>query len=213
MSQLFLVGFGKVGKTLLPQVVRLWGKNRIWIIDHNQETLNRKEALAGIRVLGDGPQFLTRYQAWIRDEDWIIPSLPVHLAWKWLELNLGPHKPKAVAPPPTLGSLLPYSQALGKGLLLSYADFVCPDHCPAPLDHCFKTKKRRSLPLWNYLATRSCPEGTLEVIESRQMAPGMGGYPFGELRRVLKRALEAGPPFYVATACRCHGVVNGLTWV
>jgi hypothetical protein len=207
-----MVGFGKVGKALLPRVIRQWDQSRIWIIDHNPESLNSQEALAGIRVLGDGPQFLTQNRQWIRDDDWIIPALPVHLAWKWLALNLKSHKPKAAAPPLNWGSLLPYSQTLEDGLLLSFADFVCPDHCPAPLHHCFKTKQKRSQPLWKYLATRPCSKGTLEVIESRQMAPGMGGYPFGELRRVLKRALETGPPFYVATACRCHGVINGLTW-
>lgn len=207
-----MVGFGKVGKTILPQVIDIVKKKTIWIVDHNPEVLNQKESLPGIRVLADGPQFLTRYQTWIGDDDWIIPALPVHLAWKWLALNLRPHKPKAVAPSTALGSGLPYSQSLEDGLLLSYADFVCPDHCPAPRHRCFKTKQKRAVPLWEYLATSPCPKGILKVIESQQMAPGLGGYPFGELRRVLRQALEAGPPFYLATACRCHGVVNGLTW-
>jgi len=212
LSQIFIIGFGKVGKTALPQVIRLWGKSRVWIIDHNPEALNQKETLSGIRVLADGPQFLTQYQEWIGNQDWIIPALPIHLAWKWLEFNMRHQRPKSVSPGSSLGSGLPYSQALGDGLLLSYADFICPDHCPAPLDHCFKTKERRSVPLWKHLAIGTGSHRRLEVIESRQMAPGMGGYPFSELRRVLNQAHEAGPPFFVATACRCHGVINGLTW-
>jgi hypothetical protein len=211
--QVFIVGFGKFGKKALPQVRRLWGKARIWIIDQSPEAFGSEGATPGIRVLADGPQFLTRYQEWIGDEDWIIPSLPIHLAWKWLDLNLKtPLKHKAVIPPAQLGSELPYSQFLGKGLFVSYATFVCPEHCPSPPRICFKTKEKRPVPLWRFLADQRCPKGILEVIESRQLAPGVGGFPFKELRRLLTLAQTAQPPFFVATACRCHGVIHGLTW-
>ena len=88
MTQVFIVGFGKFGKKALDRVTSLWGKARVWIIDQSPEALGSKKNLPGIRVLADGPQFLTKYQDWIKDEDWVIPALPVHLAWKWLDLNL-----------------------------------------------------------------------------------------------------------------------------
>lgn len=194
-------------------MISLWGKSRVWIIDHSPEALDQKEPLPGIRVLADGPKFLTKYQDWIKDEDWVIPALPIHLAWKWLDLNLKTtHRPDAVSPPREFGSGLPYSEFLGKGLFVSYASFVCPENCPSPVRHCFKTKEKRGVPLWKFITDRRCQYGTLGVIESRQLGPGVGGFPFKELRRIRTEALMGHPPFFVATACRCHGVIHGLTW-
>jgi hypothetical protein len=213
MTQVFIVGFGKFGKLALPGVQRLWKKARIWIIDRDPRAFETGRPPAGIGVLADGPQFLSTYQQFLRDEDWIIPSLPIHLAWKWLDLNLKPIAyPKAVIPPVELGSGLPYAQPFGKGLMVSYATFLCPDNCPAPLRFCTKTKEKRSAPLWKHLEDRKNPHGGLAVIESRQIAPGIGGFPFGELRRVLSLAQKTRPPLFLATACRCHGVIHGLTW-
>jgi hypothetical protein len=215
LNQAFIIGFGKFGKLALKQRVRLGDKTRVWIIDSRPEPLNQLEPglFSVIKVLADGPQFLTQFQDWIGDEDWIIPALPIHLAWKWLELNLKTSKsPKALVPPKRLGSGLPFHQVNNKGLLLSYADFECPEDCPAPLAHCFKTHKKKALPLWKFIAEQRVMHGTLVVIESRQIAPGVGGYAFKELRKIREMALKAVPPFFVATACRCHGVIHGTTW-
>jgi hypothetical protein len=213
LSRIFIIGFGKVGREILPWVKEHWSKDKVWIIDHDPSALTREKSLHGLAVLADGLQFLTRYQDWIRNEDWIIPALPIHLAWHWLTLNLKASlKVQSIRPETRLGAQLPYKSYMGHGLLVSYADFVCPDRCPAPIGRCYKTRRTRPLPLWRLLETKSPSRGILHVIESRQMAPGMGGYPFSELRKVLARAIETGPPFFVATACRCHGVINGLTW-
>ncbi len=210
---MFIVGFGKFGEKALDRVTSLWGKDRIWIIDHSPEVLGQKKTLPGIRVLADGPQFLTKYQDWIKDEDWVIPALPVHLAWKWLDINLKtPKGHETVSPPKEFGYGLPYCEFFEQGLFLSYASFVCPENCPAPIHHCFKTKEKRPVPLWQFIADQRGRNKGLEVIESRQLAPGTGGYPFGELRRIRNQAMVSPRPFWVATACRCHGVIHGLTW-
>ncbi len=212
---MFIVGFGKFGRLALTQGRRRWGKARVWIIDSRPEALvlQEPELPSGIRVLADGPQFLARFQKWIEDDDWIIPALPIHLAREWLGLNLITRKAcRPVLPPENFGSGLPFRQPGHQGLYLSYADFLCPDKCPAPAHHCYKTKKKRDVPLWKFIADQQGLKGSLGVIESRQMAPGVGGYAFKELRKVRDLALKAEPPFFVATACRCHGVIHGLTW-
>jgi hypothetical protein len=213
MTQIFIIGFGKFGKLALSQMRRLGRESRIWIIDRDPDVLASERPLAGIRVLADGPRFLAEYQQWIGDEDWIIPALPIHLAWKWLDLNLKTVRShKNIAPPLHLGDGLPFSRLSGEGLLVSYATFLCPENCPAPLRICFKTKEKRSAPLWKILAERDGLKGSLTVIESRQMAPGVGGYPFKELRRLPAQSQNSRSPFYLATACRCHGIINGLKW-
>jgi hypothetical protein len=213
MSQIFIVGFGKFGKMALPIVRRHWGRSRVWIIDHDPAAFVCQSSFPGICVLDDGPQFLSQYQKFIGDEDWIIPSLPIHLAWKWLDLNITTPGPrKAVRPPAELGNGLPYAQQLGKGLVVSFATSICPDNCPAPLVSCFKTKARKPVPLWRHLTEHPNLKGTIGVIESRQIAPGIGGFLFKELRRIQTVIQQSTPPFYLATACRCHGIIHGFTW-
>lgn len=215
MKQVFIVGFGKFGKLALTHGGPRWGKARIWIIDSRPEAFKDLNVIpsSGIKVLADGPRFLTLFQNWIGDEDLIIPALPIHLAWNWLLLNLiNPKRHRSIKPPKSLGAGLPFNQISRNGLFLSYADFLCPENCPAPLHYCFKTKEKRAVPLWKLLAEKKGLKGSLGVIESRQMAPGLGGFAFKELRRIRDLARRVDPPFFVATACRCHGVIHGLTW-
>ena len=213
MSRIFIIGFGQVGREIMPLVKKRWPGDKTWIVDHDPKALTMENGSYGISVLEDGPRFLARNQAWIRDEDWIIPALPIHLAWHWLYLNLkASFKTRSLRPDHLLDLKLPFKKKFGPALLVSYADFICPNHCPAPLGRCFKTREERPSPLWRFLETCLSPKGNLHVIESRQMAPGMGGYPFGELKKALHRAWQSGPPFFLATACRCHGIINGLTW-
>jgi hypothetical protein len=214
MRRVFIVGGGKFGNKALEQIRLRWKTAQIWLVDSRPELLgeNKNRRTSLIRVIGDGPRFLSDYKSEMRDDDWIIPAVPCHLAFEWLRLNL---KTKAaiqsLTPPGTLGRGLPFRKRIGKNLYLSDADFVCPDNCPAPVRYCFKTKKRRPAPLWKRLATHQGLKGTLLVLESRQLAPGLGGFPYKDLRKLLQKALETSSPFYVATACRCHGVVSGLT--
>jgi hypothetical protein len=215
LNQVFIVGFGKFGRLALTQGIRRWRKDRIWIIDSRPEALINRAlgASVGIRILADGPLFLTHFQKWIGDEDWIIPAIPIHLAWSWLGLNLKtPQGYRAVLPPENFGKALPFHQINTQGLYLSYADFLCPEKCPSPKHHCYKTKEKRAVPLWKFITDQQDLKGSLGVIESRQIAPGVGGYAFKELKRIRDLARKTAPPFFVATACRCHGVMHGMTW-
>ncbi|MEW6188342.1 MAG: hypothetical protein AB1585_21700 [Thermodesulfobacteriota bacterium] len=216
MKRIFIVGYGKFGKSALSRIRHRWTKAEVWLIDSRPESLvegvNKRGSL--IRVVSDGPRFLFENNTAINDTDWVIPALPRHLAFEWLRLNMQTKTaPGILTPPATLGEGLPFRKIFGRNLYLSYADFVCPDNCPAPPHYCFKTKKVRPIPLWEGLRAHQGLKGTLAVLESRQLAPGLGGFPFKDLRSILEMARKTGPPFYLATACRCHGVVNGLTWL
>jgi hypothetical protein len=215
MNKVFIVGFGKFGRMALTQGKHLWGKSKVWIIDSQPGALKGPDVapISGIRVLADGPKFLTLFQNWIDDEDLIIPALPIHLAWSWLMLNRTHSKEqKPILPPEDLGAGLPFRCLQDNGLYLSYADFLCPEKCPAPEHYCYRTKKKRELPLWKLLAHYPSLKGSLGIIESRQVGPGLGGYPFKELRKIRRLAQKSGPQFFVATACRCHGVIHGASW-
>jgi hypothetical protein len=95
---------------------------------------------------------------------------------------------------------------------VSLADFKCPENCPSPRGFCFRTREERPLRLWEILGTRVPDRGTLHIIQSRQLAPGLGGYRFEDLWKLRDLSPRLVPPVYLATACPCHGVISGFTW-
>jgi hypothetical protein len=75
---------------------------------------------------------------------------------------------------------------------------------------CPVTGESRDLPLHQELASLHLAGYEIRVIASRQLAPGVGGY---APRRLLDLARDIGAlqgKVLIATACRCHGVIQGL---
>jgi hypothetical protein len=210
MRRVFIVGFGKFGRAAWNRLRTRHPKIQAWAVDRRPQAFWGSEGDGDrlCRVIADGPGFLFTFRHDLRDDDWIIPALPVHLAGEWLVRVFGPSfKP---APLPDIGKGFPFRKILGHGLYLSYADFLCPEDCPAPAGYCYRTGKKRPQPLWQYLQDQRVQGRTVAVVVSRQLAPGVGGYPFSELKG-LESSVEKGRfPFYLATACRCHGVVHGF---
>ena len=168
----------------LSRLKRCWPQARYWIIDCDPAPLLLDVPHGETRVLGEATSFFSRFGEAFRDRDWIIPAVPVHLAFDWLRGELSKEKKiKILQPPKSLGENLPYSQPFRKGLYLSQASFQCPDNCPAPLSHCFVTKEKRPFPLWKLLSQGEVERGEMAVIESRQLAPGVGGYTFQALKK------------------------------
>jgi hypothetical protein len=213
LSQVFIVGFGKFGQLALTKISRRWPEARIWILDPAPEHLTQGKKLSAIRVLDKGEDFLWKNQDHLAPDDWIIPAVPFHLAGDWvkrvLSRNLAVRK---IKPPRNLGKGLSFALYLQKDFYVSLADFVCPEHCPSPQGFCFKTREPRPQRLREILAAQPLSRGTLEIIESHQLAPGLGGFTFGELKLTGEILLRTDPPLFLATACPCHGVISGFTW-
>jgi hypothetical protein len=67
------------------------------------------------------------------------------------------------------------------------------------------------MPLHHYLETIDYGSYKALVLQSRQFAPGVGGFYADDLWNLLHQArILAGSPFLTATACKCHGVVSML---
>jgi hypothetical protein len=213
LSQVFVIGFGKFGQLALPKITRKWPEARIWIVDPTPEHLTQRGKFSAIRVLDKGEDFLWEHQDHLEPEDWIIPAVPFHLVGDWVKRVLSRRGVvRKIKPPGNLGKGLPFTLYRNKDLYVSLADFVCPENCPAPRGFCFKTREPRSLRLPEILSRQPLSRGTLEVIESHQLAPGLGGLTFGELKRTGEMLLRIDPPLFIATACSCHGVISGFTW-
>ena len=213
MIQVFIVGFGKFGQLALPKISQRWPEARIWIMDPAPEHLTQCGKFSAIRVLDKGEDFLWEHQDHLAPEDWIIPAVPLHLAGDWAKRVLSRNLAvRTIKPPKSLGRGLPFTLYLQKDFYISLADFVCPEHCPSPPGFCSKTRDPRPHRLREILVTQPLSRGTLEIIESHQLAPGLGGFTFGELKRTGEIILRTEPPLFLATACPCHGVISGFTW-
>jgi hypothetical protein len=213
LNHVFVVGFGKFGQLAIAKIQKRWPRAGIWIIDQDPANLARGRVFPAIKVLAEGEKFLWEFQDRLRPKDWIIPAVPFHLAGNWLKRVLGREQPaRKVKPPKRLGAGLPFSLYLKNDLFISLADFECPENCPSPRGFCFRTREKRPHRLWEILASRTPAEGSLHIIQSRQLAPGLGGYRFEDLLKLNELARRSAPPVYLATACPCHGVVSGLTW-
>jgi len=161
---------------------------------------------------GDGIRFLVEAFPRLQPETILVPALPLHLAVEWLKAM--PHSGlhiRSIPVPASVAEGVPHHWPGGNGgLLVSHADFLCPEDCPEPEDGCTVTGEIRT-PLYEILRNMDVPEFRTHVIQSRQLAPGLGGYTSGDLKGLLREVENGGTAkWLVGTACRCHGVVDGL---
>jgi hypothetical protein len=95
-------------------------------------------------------------------------------------------------------------------LYLSRAAHLCPDDCPEPEDACPVTGEARTPALYEALSNLGPAGWHAVIIDSRPLAPGVGGYPPGVLLEIAAQAPAFPGKILLATACRCHGVVHAL---
>ena len=215
MAGYLILGAGKFGRLALRRLARQDAAARFTVVDRLPGALAAARAASGQDgqwVEAEAVRFLVERldvgAAW----DWIIPMTPVHLAFCWLLAGplAGLGWQAAPAPEP-LASLAPVARRGPQGeLYLSLAHHLCPDDCAEP-EVCPVTGEPRELPLYRDLAAVPLPGWQIRVIESRQLAPGVGGYAPERLRELARDMDNLAGNLAIATACRCHGVVHGLT--
>ncbi len=184
----------------------------VWVVDRDEA---RRSAVAdpAVRfVREDGIDFLVSQAFRLPPEVMIVPALPVHVAAEWI-CRAPAHAAalRTVAVPETVRSGLPHTWVGdGGSLLVSYADFLCPEDCPEPEDGCTITGEVWT-PLYQVMGDLEVPGFRIDVLRSRQLAPGLGGYPVHDLRALRRRILEGGGGYWlIGTACRCHGTLTGV---
>jgi len=207
-----IIGAGHFG-TRAVKVLRERGSKHLWVVEKDEKALAGITGLGVERILAEGIPFLADHAGLLPPSTIIVPALPVHLAFEWLRKALKrDYRRRRIKVPSPLKSLFPHTWEGSEGsLLVSYADFRCPDDCPEPADHCTVTGKRRGKPMYGLIEDVTLPGYRVHVIRSRQLAPGLGGYSVGELKGLLARVESGGgSKWLVGTACKCHGVVSAL---
>jgi hypothetical protein len=213
MASYLILGAGKFGRLALRRLAAQDPKSQFLVIDR------RESALAGARTpeieraemrVDEAVPYLAAHLGPDPPWDWLIPMVPVHVAYGWL--LAGPLAGKGWEPAEVPRDLEDLAALAIRGqsgeLYLSQARHLCPDDCDEPLA-CPVTGEERQ-PLFLKLAAASRPGLPVLVVASRQLAPGVGGIAPRRLVELAAQVAEAPGPLLIATACRCHGVVHGL---
>jgi len=163
-------------------------------------------------VCTDGIDFLANNLNKPDDFDWIVPAIPVHVAFEWVKRKLSENKTvKVLNVPGNIRERLPnLMRADDQGVYMSNADFLCPANCSEPDEACSYTGKPRPRILFRELASIRHKGYRSIVVQSKQMAPGIGGYESQALFRALRLTRESKVPILLSTACKCHGVMHAF---
>jgi len=180
-------------------------------VDTDETRLKEFEGGNVVGIKDDAARFLSENFHMLAPSCIIIPAVPLHLAFEWIKRRLaGTFSIRGIPIPHGGARSLPHTWERGEdSLLVSYADFLCPEDCPEPVDRCTVTGKKRGRALFELLNGLEIPEYHIHVVRSRQMGPGIGGYNAGDLRELQDHILSVGKgKWIVGTACRCHGVLS-----
>ena len=210
MESFWILGAGRFGSLAVQRILARKKASHLVVVDRDVQVLKKSGEQSVETVEQDAIDFLVHYPG--LGSEWIVPAIPVHVAFAWLCRQLareGTVTP--LAAPSVLDQQIPNSTR-GKGgvLYTSFATFRCPDDCDEPDDKCTVTGEVREAHLFDVVQTIEVEGYQTFVVRSHQLAPGVGGYRLSVLWRLLEEARATEKDILVATACRCHGVMNAL---
>ncbi|MBI9083083.1 MAG: potassium transporter [Desulfobacterales bacterium] len=213
MKSFWIIGAGRFGKKAVQGIHSRWPRAHIVVVDRDPVATRQMEGEGISLECRDGIDFLWEALGRGEDPDWILPVIPVHLAYEWVRRRLPSHGRRTQIPvPESVATLLPNPIGGGEGqLYVSYADFICPDDCPEPGDVCTCTGQPRLGILWQVLKRLTHEDYISVVVQSRQLLPGVGGLRPADLFAALAAVRRAPGPVLFSTACKCHGVVHALS--
>lgn len=211
METIWIIGIGRFGLSAVKTLSGRKKERRFVLVDPIKKNLLRAEGPNRILEQCDGATFLKRHLKPEMDVSWIIPSVPVHLAFEWCRMKLGQDQIKGPQPLIGIESILPNPiKGVGNDVFVSHADFICPDNCSEPDRMCTVTGKNRKQDMFALLETLHYKDYTPVVLHSRQIGPGVGGYSPLQLFSFLKAVEQKKGSLLLCTACRCHGVITGI---
>ncbi len=209
----FIIGCGHFGSRAVEKLLRKNSRPKITVVDREKKAIQKISSLPVEAKVGEGVSYLHQSLLKGRVFDYIIPAVPLHLAFEFLLFTLKPYgvKKRKVSLPPGLPNAV-----IGKtgDLYTSLADFLCPEDCSEPSQFCTVTGKRRPKPLYKILTDLRGPFES-RVIRSQQLGLGVGGFKpeaLMDLAEAIKKRRDPDRLILISTACRCHGVTSALSF-
>ena len=210
MESFLILGAGRFGSLAVQRLLARERDSSLVVVDRDVQVLKRLREEPVETVEQDAIDFLVHYPG--LGSEWIVPAVPVHIAFAWLCRQLAREGVVTQgAVPSILDHKLPNSQRAKTGALYtSFATFHCPDDCDEPNEKCTVTGEVREANMFDVIRNIEVEGYVTQVVRSHQLAPGVGGYRLSVLWRLLEEARATEKDILVATACRCHGVMNAL---
>lgn len=211
-QEIWIIGAGRHGRRAAKAVLQNYPAADMTIVESCPEVCAEMKTLSFGVACRDGVEYLVENLKEGRGPDWILPMIPVHVAFEWIRLKLKrSHCIYAAAVPDKVVERLPNPIKGPEGqIYISNADFRCPSNCPEPEDICTYTGKPRPRIMHQYLEKLYYPGFRSIVIHSRQLLPGIGGYGPAVLFQTLRMIASENGYVLLSTACRCHGVMHAF---
>lgn len=205
MEKVLVLGAGQFGRRA-AQVLQD-DYREVTIVDQNTCALEQVHA-STIAIQADAIEYLIHN---LHQYQWIVPAIPVHVALLWLlsELDKSGQSPQRIAVPKDI--MVPNPFWLHDTLYASLARHLCPEDCPEPDGFCTMTGEERKMPLHRILAELVVPGFDVYVLQSHQLAPGVGGLLVCELQQLMIASTASGQHNLLATSCGCHAVIDAFT--
>jgi hypothetical protein len=214
MMSYLIIGCGFFGGRAAKQLLRKRSHPKIIAVDNNREALKKLSPLPIEIIVDDGLSYLNQCLSEGQTPHYIIPSVPLHLAFEFILLHLRPFGARRAKVPSLSGLPNPEIGKTGD-LYTSFADFLCPEDCLEPSQYCTVTRKRRVKPLYDILRDLKGPFES-RVIISQPLAIGVGGFQPKELLGLLEdvnKQKNSRTLILISTASRCHGVTSALSFI
>ena len=210
MDNVWIIGGGKFGLRAAEALSKKHSLTSMAIVEREKAVCRQLEQSGFEAVCMDGIQYLERNLESGVYPDWIVPAIPLHVAFEWIRIKLPKTRTvKTIPVPQALIAELPNPIAAETGrLYTSIADFECPENCAEPDEICTHTGKPRPMVLHEFLKSIRAEGVKNVVIQSRQLAPGVGGYTPRALFAALEEIEAARGPIALITACSCHGIMD-----
>jgi len=211
-NNIYILGSGHFGQRAAMLLKKRNTDGVITVVDRQPQALATAETLGCQTISMDAIAFLTTPSHHISPDDWIVPVVPIHVAHAWLMAgNKSDFQLKETSVPDSIAAQIPNPMWGDNGqVYTSIATFHCPQDCSEPTNLCTLTGKPRPLTLWEKLSSLNLPGFHPICIRSHQMAPGVGGFQFKALLQARQVIKTNHGKFLLSTACKCHGVINGL---
>jgi len=212
MKTYWIIGGGYFGQRTARIIRRKEANSKIIIVEKQSLVCKQLERSGFETKCMEGIRYLEASLVTQDHPDWIIPAIPVHVAFEWIKSKLTKRYNVHTIPiPHRLEAQLPNALQGDSGQrFISNADFICPDNCSEPEEICTYTGKPRPRILNDFLQQIKYSDFRSIVVCSQQLFAGIGGYSPPTLFEALS-AVEMTPnPILLSTACRCHGVLDAF---
>ena len=207
-TRFWIIGAGRFGQIAVQRITRHIPHATLIVVDQKPSMLDEM-VITTIRE--DGVQWLVRTLDPDAPVDMIIPAIPIHVAAAWLKGKLQHlfHIRPFLIQDAWLARVPHAMQGAAGQAFVSHADFICPDNCTEPANACTHTGKPRPTDLFRLLGSMPTDDVLPVIVRSHQLLPGVGGiYPAELLSALDTVCRNSHRPIMIATACRCHGVVD-----